>query len=422
MVRDYRGRNLRRIVIESHLLAAALRSRESSDLIQTHLAPAAKNKKDERYSPEFRILTEKIKDYYKRDDAAQEVQKEIFLASIDGAVANEKHRARFKSMVEEAFAVDTSVTNTNDLILQAKKYEVGDKLAMKLVNREDVDDELLEYTHIHALASLDDYLTNNAHVLTHVDLRATLLGIKEGGNVIKLRPQRLNEAADGGVGETSHVIFVARPNMGKSAMAITIATAIAMQGKRVLYFINEDDERTIQLRLVSCFTGLTKLQIMEDVDGAIELANQRGMEHVIIIPLTPGTLEEIDAYCDKYEPDAIIVDQMRNLVVKGDGRTSQLEAAAVGLRNIGKRRRIAVFSFTQAGDSAEGKAVLSMSDVDNSKTGIPGACDMLLGIGATLEQKDQGIRIITPIKNKSNNDHATFPLRLNPFLSRYTNV
>ena len=88
---------------------------------------------------------------------------------IDATVSNDKHKAKFTQLIEEAFAVDTSVANTNDLILQAKRSEVGDKLAVKLVNREDVDEELAEYVHLHGLVSMEEFLTGESSVLTGAD-------------------------------------------------------------------------------------------------------------------------------------------------------------------------------------------------------------------------------------------------------------
>lgn len=409
-------------LIETHLLAAALRSRESSELIQTHLQPGAKNKKDTRYSPEFRILTEKIDDYYKRDEDAQSVEQSLLIGLIDATVSNDKHKARFTQLIEEAFAVDTSVANTNDLILQAKRSEVGDKLAVKLVNREDVDEELAEYVHLHGLVSMEEFLTGESSVLTGADAASVLDYLRTQQGTFKLRPPRLNEALEEGLMEGHAIIVLARPEIGKSAFAVTNACGWAMDGKKVGYFINEDPEKLIQLRAMSCLSGMTKLEMYENPEKALALARRRGLDNLTVIPLYPGNLSEIDAFIDKYGFDAIVVDQLRNLKVKSENRTGQLEAAAQGIRDLGKKYNIVTMGFTQAGESAEGKAILDMSDVDSSKTGIPSACDLLIGIGATEEHKATNIRVFSLSKNKVSGWHGNFPARINPFLSRYTNV
>jgi hypothetical protein len=89
------------------------------------------------------------------------------------------------------------------------------------------------------------------------------------------------------------------------------------------------------------------------------------------------------------------------------------------MRNIAKKYDAVAITVTQAGDSAEGKAVLDMGDVDSSNTGIPGACDVLLGIGATEQHKEQGLRILSLSKNKLGGVHDSFPVRFNPAISKY---
>lgn len=407
---------------ETHLLASALRSRESSDLIQTHLQPAAKNKRDVRYSPEFRILSTKVAEYYQRDTDATSVEQDLIIGLINATVSNDKHKDRFKQLIEEAYAVDTSVSNTNDMILQAKRSEVGDKLAVKLVNREEVDEELAEYNHLHGLVSLDQWLTQDSNVLTGADARGVLHYLSTQQGTFKLRPSRLSEAVEEGLMEGHAIIVLARPEIGKSAFAVTNACGWAMDGKRVLYFINEDPEKLIQLRCISCLSGMTKLEMYENPDKALALAERRGLNNLTIVPLYPGTLAEIEAFIEKWEPHAIIVDQLRNIKVKSENRTGQLEAAAQGIRDLGKKYNLVTLAFTQAGESAEGKAILDMSDTDSSKTGIPSACDLLIGIGATEEHKAGNIRVFSLSKNKVSGWHGSFPTRINPFLSRYMNV
>ena len=408
--------------IELHLLSAALRSRESSDLIKVHLEPAAKNKKDVRYSPEFRILTKKIEEYYQRDDEATSVEQDLLIGLINATVSNDKHKDRFKQLIEEAYAVDTSTANTNDMILQAKRSEVGDKLAVKLVNREDVDEELAEYNHLHGLISLDEWLTGDTNVLTGADARGVLSYLSTQQGTFKLRPSRLAEAIEEGLMEGHAIVIFATPEMGKSAFGVTNACGWAMDGKKVAYFINEDPEKLIQLRCISCLSGMTKLEMYENPDKALALAERRGLHNITIIPLYPGTLPEIEAFIEKYEPDVVVVDQLRNLKVKSENRTGQLEAAAQGIRDLGKKYNLLTMAFTQAGDSARDKAILDMGDVDSSKTGVASACDLMIGIGATQEHAASNIRVFSLVKNKVSGWHGSFPARINPFLSRYSNV
>src|SRR5690606_35142798 len=132
--------------MEKALLHAALSSRTSYALIQEHVKPGARNKKDSRYSEEFRILLDRVGAYYENDKEADGVDIPVFNEMIDASIPAEKHRERFRNIVNEAISAETSVPNINTLILMAKRHEVGTKLAQKLINRDDVEEELKEYT------------------------------------------------------------------------------------------------------------------------------------------------------------------------------------------------------------------------------------------------------------------------------------
>jgi hypothetical protein len=73
---------------------------------------------------------------------------------------------------------------------------------------------------------------------------------------------------------------------------------------------------------------------------------------------------------------------------------------------------------TQAGDSARGKAVLDDGDIDSSNTGIPGAADVLIGIGMTEQLESAGLRMLSLCKNKASFVHGHFTVRVCPDTGR----
>jgi hypothetical protein len=167
---------------------------------------------------------------------------------------------------------------------------------------------------------------------------------------------------------------------------------------------------------------MTAAEIRANPQAAKDIAEQVGYHNIIFVSLSPGTLSQIEAFVDRYKAKWFIVDQIRHLNMKADNRTNQLEAAANGVRNIAKKYDAIGISITQAADSATGKAVLEMGDVDSSNVGIPGACDVLLGIGGTNEQRNQNVRVLSLAKNKIGGMHDNFPVRFNPFLSKYVSI
>lgn len=387
-----------------------------------HIAPESKRKKQDSYTPEFRILIGKVGEYYERDADVTHVQHDIFNALIDVSVQNDKHKERFKATVAEAYATDTSVLNINSLLLQAKRHEVGAQLAQKLVNRDDVKELLAEYNKLMAAEVVDDG-EGSEGTLRADDLANALKAVVNGEAGMSLYPAALGEAiGPRGLQEGSHVVVFGRPEISKSGFCITNAARWGMAGYKVLYFINEDPAVNIQLRILCCVTGMSEDEVLRDIDAAIAKAKTKGFDNIVIKSLAPGSAVEIERWVDEEQPDAIIVDQLRNLWAKADSRTNQLDQVARDVRDIGKAKGIVVLSVSQAGDSAEGKSVLSMSDIDSSKTGIPGACDVLIGIGATKEQESVGYRTLTLCKNKVNGNHESITVKFIPQLSRYTNV
>ena len=144
----------------------------------------------------------------------------------------------------------------------------------------------------------------------------------------------------------------------------------------------------------------------------------------MLIDLVPSTLGEIDRLARLYEPQVLIIDQLRNVTIPGkaDNYTQTLDKVAQGIRNIGKSHNIITIGTTQAGDSAERKLVLDMSDIDSSKTGIPAAADLLIGIGNTDTLERAGQRMLSICKNKITGVKDAFTVGLDTARSKMTSI
>lgn len=374
------------------------------------------------YSKEFQIIIAAIKDYYERDDACNSINRELFLALLAEQVSNKKHLERFTSLIDQAYQSDVSALNIDQLILKSKQNEIGDRLAVALANREDTSNLIEDYTSLHKLTSLAELTERGTEILTVDDLDEVLDRRLEAGRGLRLYPLALNERVDGRVDGGHHIVTFARPEIGKTALNITLACGFARQGARGIYFINEDRHEDIYVRLISNLTGMTEREIRSEPDRAKALARQNGLNNIILISLSPGTPRQVEAFVEKYEPVWVVMDQLRNLNVKEANKVLQLEYATSAMRNIGKKYNVITVSTTQAGDSAEGKRLLTMGDVDFSNTGVAAQADVLVGLGATPEDLEKGIRFINISKNKVSGMHQSFPIKLNPFLSRYVSV
>lgn len=400
--------------MELQILHSALESREHYELYRQHLNP-------KRWSREFQIIFGYVDDYYKRDKEAQSVDRTVLEEIITNSIQNKKHVDKFVAYVNEAWGQEASTANVQEAVLAARRSEVAIELATAIVNGKDHAKILEEYNQLLLKESLEE--DSNIETYTVSDMANILTDDADRSNIVPIFPRALAERLDGGLEGSDHLILIARPEMGKTALILTIACGMARAGIQVVVFNNEERIRRLYARAISCITGLTIHEIRADRERAMALAMERGFGNIIFKSMSPGSPAQIDRELEKYpEAKAFIVDQLRNLVVKADNKTNQLEEAAKGIRNIAKARDLVAISVTQAGDSAEGKSVLGMGDVDSSNTGIPGACDILLGVGANEQQKAEGIRILTLIKNKTTGDHDSFPTRVNPMISKYVSV
>lgn len=401
--------------MEHTILSVALKSREDFQLINQYI-------KLKGYTTEFKIVWGFIKDYYARDSGASSVDRNVFAEILRATVPNEKHAEKFLAFADEAASLDVSGANVKEVVFQAKLSEVRIELAGALVGGKDHDALLEEYQALRKHSSLEEMLSNNMEVYTSDDLAGMLEADARREGVVPIYPKALGDRLDGGLQGSDHMVIAARPEMGKTALVLTIAGGAAASGFRVLVVNNEERINRLMLRQVSNLTGLTTAQIRADTDAAVRKARQLGFDNITFAALSPGSVDEVDRLVEKHEPHIAIVDQIRNYIMKTENKTTLLEEAAKGNRNIAKRHNIAVVSITQAGDSAEGQSVVGMSDVDGSKTGIPGANDVQLGVGANEMQKEQNVRIMTLSKNKIGGDHSSFPVRIKPEISKYTSM
>ena len=398
--------------METKILGAAMAARSTYDLVSEHLV-------DKDYSKEYQLVKKAVGDYYERDPNATSVDHELLIGLIEGSTSNKKHQERFASYIREAQAHGTSASNVDELIIQGKKIAVGQKIAMAMINHTDPNELIAEYQKLDGISTLADLNVKGIEILDSTNFADVFTKRKEGSDLLKVYPLALNNFLKGGVGPGHHIVTFARPEMGKTAFNLTIACGFANQGAKGIYFLNEDRLEDVYARAVSCLTGAPDEVVAQDIAKWEEIAMRRGLGNIMFVSLAPGSPSDIEKFVMQYEPKWIIVDQLRNLQMKETNKVLQLEYATSALRNIGKKHGIIVVSTTQAGDSAEGKRILDMGDIDFSNTGVPAQADVLLGIGASREDDEKGERYVSICKNKRGGGHGQVPLKLLSHISRY---
>lgn len=360
------------------------------------------------------VLYQQAKKFYDGDEHAPYVDFDVVESYIHRAYPKQEEvlGLALKRIREEEVP---STLNIIKEFIEAKKYSIGLKLSTALIHNSPADELLDEYLSLSSEESLD---TSDVHVYENIrigDVQSAL----DPSNRIQLYPQELNDRCRGGALRGHHILVFARPEVGKSLVALNMARGFIEQGLRVLYVGNEDPAESMITRFMCCLLGMDEDSLMSlGEDESNNLLQQAGIDNFVFVPLSPGTPDDIRGLTMRKGADVIIIDQLRNLNSHSDGLVQKLETVAKEVRNIGQKLNALVVSVTQAGDSASEKLVLTMSDVDSSKTGIPAQVDLMVGVGMDEEYRARGKRMFSLSKNKLGGEKGFFSVTVDEKTSR----
>ena len=394
------------MTVEIELISAAMKSRESwakaHDLLDFTC-----------WSPLSNRIFDAVSEYYSKDAEATKADPGYVFKYASRNMSSEDQKEQCNDLIKTALGLEISPKNVVSLAIEVRRKSLGLKLAEALVNDEHDSEIFEEYT---KLVEAEDISQLMGDEYNDIEL-SDLMEVMDPKNKIKLYPSSLNERLNGGIVHGDTIIAYGRPNAGKTAFCVTNMAGIAARGYKVLYAGNEDPVKKIIVRVISCLTGKNAMEMMQDPEGSVELARRRGYGNIVFShPVT--SLNHLANLVRRHKPDLVVVDQVRNLSTKADNRVGQLEQSAIGVRNLAGEHKFACIEVTQAGDSAEGKLRLGMNDIDNSKTGLPGACDIMIGLGVDPVFLQNNSRMMNITKCKDGNADS-WPVKIDTNISRY---
>lgn len=398
---------------ERHVLASCIQSREAYDAIADHVV-------HDDFSEQGWIVWGGISDYYTADVGCSRVDVGILMDSIARKVSSDKHKEAFRNFISAVGGLEVSPPNVVEDLLNTKRDIAGKRLAQSIV--EGVHDWSLLDTYT-TLLETDSFLDDDEEDARQgYDVSDLVAGGFARDNLISVYPESLNNRLDGGAKPGHHIVLYARPEMGKTAMTIEMMAGFARQGLTTLYVGNEDPIDDITMRVVNRLSGMTKPEVLKNPKRADHVARENGYESIILKGVAPGTAREITSLVEAHRPNVMVIDQLRNLNMHQDNYVLALEQAAKQARMWAKKYKMLVVSVTQAGDSASGKAVLDLGDVDYSNTGIPSQADLMIGMGQNSNHAAAGEVVISLPKNKISGCHEYFACAIEPQLSKIVSL
>jgi len=355
------------------------------------------------------VIWRAIEDYYEQDQSAQSIDTKLLRSLVE--LSHPKHEL-LHEVISQLEA--TSGPNILKLVLEQRIYTVSMKLSQAFASGKLGEVELL----------LEEYEMLNAGKLKASDTSEVVKGADIEGMMekrsdahrIPMLPNVLNAALEGGPSRGHHIVLYAVTDMGKTLFTLNMIRGFIASGAKVLYVCNEDPMTDLVERLLVSICsekGKDKFAIRKHPRQAGMFAKQKGWDNLIWAALSPGTLGEIRSIIEEHRPDVLVVDQIRNLHTGDKSFVRVLEVAAQGMRNFAKKYNLLAVSVTQAGDSANGKAILNRGDIDSSNVGIPGTADLMMGLGGTPEQEANGERIISFAKNKISGNKIPIAVQFN---------
>lgn len=361
------------------------------------------------FSPIGRHIAEIVGGYYDTDSSARCCDSGVVIDRA-GRLSNPKHSSAVVAFVND-LPKEVSTANVAKDIIEHRRGVIGDKLSLALANRSPEAEKLLE--EYQRIGSSDASDHSGPALIDVLDTGDLFTETSDGTELIKLWPKALNENCDGGARRGHQLLIFGRPESGKTLVAINLVAGFLHQKLSVLYVANEEPAADIRLRMRQRLLKLTKEEARSDPQRVAEAIAKADLGRLHIAALSPGSIPEISRLLDRLAYDVLVIDQLRNIKVSAGTRTEELEQAATQARNLAKWHSVLVLAITQAGESASGKTVLELSDVDGSKTGIPAQADLMIGVGNTKQLWDAGMLSISLPKNKLGGNHNSFTVNVN---------
>lgn len=397
---------------DSIILAAAMASRKAYNEVAHHVDL-------DDFTPTGAYWWKQLVSHYETDPDAAHVDFTLFRDR------GEREAGRTAQLsVEWLDAIDPPVSPDNVAweLLELKRLVSFRKMVAAHENEPENRDLLLDVTAEH-----NTLLQATGLQSSKVDYGPDLEDLTEilsAKNRIPLFPAELSKRTRGGAIPGTFILAIGRKESGKTLFAVDNTAGWLRAGYRVLYVSNEDTGAALKARIRQNISGMTVDQWAADHAEGVRRVHVGGMwDRLCVVHLWPGSTPEIEKLVLKFKPHCLVVDQIRNMhSTKRTGtRAQELDQVACDVRQMLSKYGLVGLALGQAnaGEPGKYKLYLDTSDFDESRTGVPGQADLMVGIGFNPQLDAHNQRAISLPANKLSGDHGNFIVSFDKERSKY---
>ncbi len=391
---------------EHKVLSAAMYSRNANELLQIQGVREA-------LSDTSKVVYDFMQEYYSKDEEADKVDKQILITRAKRKYPSKVQYENITGIIKSLNPI--SVPNVLHELKELKLEALANKLSQAFAGKDyDAANKLLEKYEKLKDSDGSSEVKKKLHT-------APLHNESDQSSLEKIPvlPTTLNRALDGGVIRGNHVVVFAPTETGKTALLMTMTTGFIKQGFKVLYLGNEEPRQALIHRVKSRITLQPVSKVIKYPKESDSVALKRGYANLTFLDTDEGSKQEITAACEEIKPDVLVIDQLRNVKAgRNESQAGAYEDLARFARKVAKKYNMVVISACQAGARAFGRAMLTTDDIDGSHVGIPGAADLMIGMGQTDSMREEGTVYLSVCKNKINGYHGGIKCRIDPYQSK----
>jgi replicative DNA helicase len=387
-------------MFDAKIISACLDSREAYERVEPHVLP------EDEFTPTGQFWWKQVTAWYAADSGAKSIDRELLL---DRGLRSAGRNAEMAREWFTALTESPSPANVALEAIQLKQTIAWRKLAAHLesddpdpaVTRELAEAHygLLQQTELGAVSV--NWVNDDA-----VD------ALLDPAARIPLFPRKLHDIT-GGILKGEHFVLFGRPESGKTLFAIDNVAGWLRGGLRVLYCGNEEPVEKVRLRIRTNLAGMTLEEMRAKPKTTKRRLDEAGYRNLFTTHMEPGSVSEIEQAIRECRPDCMVIDQLRNISVSSQRhgtRAQSLDQAAREIRGLLNKYSVAGVSLGQAHAPEHGKPKLwlDMDDFDESRTGVPGQADLMVGIGYDATYDSHNQRCASIPKNKLSGVHQGF--------------